>query len=506
MSSIVWERKITKGNSKGTGWLSLPRELKSSLELGSYYDVTLFDEKIGRLEMLLKLVEYSSSLGFYIPKKICEDYKLLKKKLEVTIEDSEYFPGQVPTDRRVYLPYSIISRYGIKENELYEVEIVANGMVFGEVVIISKTDRSKAARQDEYAITIRLCKIPTKVRVKVRFIRKIEILTPITPPHEDEYFYIPSLFHDAVMGKIHENEMVIFLGNHVPLFTPIRINLLEFIHYFGCYYADGTKKGWAWSISASTPEQAVYYIEKYNQMIFGNQLSFRLTYSKKPSDKRTNERVKEDLIKYWKEKTDVEIEKKKILLRVTKHDNVRKWNKCGSLGIKDNRNLVMEIHLRIMKKIIRHLDKCSNDNHLWDFLFGILEGDGSVSGGKSRFGVGFSFHKDDKIIREFLDKLDIKYSVDSSRVKRGTGSCIQISFGLFEILTNIGILVDRLFEFYPKRRKTFVDRLLNQQTIKNLLKYDSQMFLRHTTIKKKYVLDVNEIREKILKVIKETSI
>ncbi|MHA1419923.1 MAG: hypothetical protein ACTSPO_13485, partial [Candidatus Heimdallarchaeaceae archaeon] len=281
MSTIVWERKLSKGNSKGTGWLSVPRELESSMKLNSHYNLFLHDEEKGHLEILVKLVENKGYLGFYIPKTLCEKHALLRKKVEVMIEQSEYFPTQISADKRIYLPYSYVTENDIKENELYEIEIVVGGLAFGEVVLISKTDRSSASRQDEYTITIRLCAIPKKVRAKVKFIRKIKVLSSVTPPLPEEYFYLPSLFHGAIMGKIYPNEMIIFKGNHVPIITPITIKLEDYIHYFGCYYADGTKVGYGWSTNASTPEQARYYMKKYNELVFNDLLDFNLTYSQK---------------------------------------------------------------------------------------------------------------------------------------------------------------------------------------------------------------------------------
>ncbi|MHA1419868.1 MAG: hypothetical protein ACTSPO_13200 [Candidatus Heimdallarchaeaceae archaeon] len=307
MNSLTWEKRVAKGNSTGTGWISLPRELRDSVELGSYYDLSLYTEEQVHLDLTVKLVECKGYLGFYIPNKLCEKHALLRKKVEVMIEQSEYFPAQISADKRIYLPYSYVVENDIKENELYEIEIVVGGLAFGEVVLISKTDRSSASRQDEYTITIRLCAIPKKVRAKVKFIRKIKVLSSVTPPLPEEYFYLPSLFHGAIMGKIDPNEMIIFKGNHVPIITPITIKLEEYIHYFGCYYADGTKVGYGWSTSASTSEQAKYYIEKYNELVFNDILGFNLTYSQKPSDKRTEDEIRADLIEYWNEKAGINI-------------------------------------------------------------------------------------------------------------------------------------------------------------------------------------------------------
>ncbi|MCG3224333.1 MAG: hypothetical protein H7647_07700, partial [Candidatus Heimdallarchaeota archaeon] len=287
MSVLTWEKRVAKGNSKGTGWLPIPRELEERVELGTYYDISIHEKEMVPLDITTKLVEYSGYWGFYIPKAICEKHSLLRKKVEIKIEQSEYYPAKISKEKRVSIPFSFVFENNIKENELYEIEIIVGELAFGEVVIISKTDRSKASRQDEYAFTIRMCAIPTEVRAKVKFIRKINFLSPVKPPLPEEYFYLPSLFHGAIMGKIDPNEMIIFKGNHVPIITPITIKLEEYIHYFGCYYADGTKVGPGWSTSASTPEQAIYFIEKYNELVFNDVLDFVLSYSKKPSDKRT---------------------------------------------------------------------------------------------------------------------------------------------------------------------------------------------------------------------------
>ncbi len=469
MSVLTWEKRVAKGNSKGTGWLPIPRELEERVELGTYYDISIHEKEMVPLDITTKLVEYSGYWGFYIPKAICEKHSLIRKRVEIMIEESEYFPAQISADKRIYLPYSYVVENEIKENELYEIEIVVDGLAFGEVVLISKTDRSKISRLDEYIITIRLCAIPKKVRAKVKFIRKIKVLSPVKPPLPEEYFYLPSLFHGAIMGKIDPNEMIIFKGNHVPIITPITVKLEEYIHYFGCYYADGTKVGPGWSTSASTPEQATYFIERYEKLVFNDILDYVLIYSQKPSDKRTEEEVRKDLQEYWKREASINIKRKKIKIRVTKHDNPLKWNKCGSLRICSYKAQVLDLHMGLLGEIVYYLNGSENRAHLWQFLFGILEGDGSVCGGIKRFGIGFAFHKGDQVIRELLDKLEVKYSVDLSRVKNKTGSGIFASIWLFEVLLNLKILSQNIFIYYPKRRKTFIERLLNQPTVRFIM-------------------------------------
>lgn len=469
---VEWEGKISKGGGGGSGWITVPIELREPLELESFYDITLVDSNLETQIMSAKLKKQKNVWGFYISKDLCIEQSLIGKTVTCYIHQMEHFPVLINEDKIVGLPQSIVAEYKLKKDDLWEVELLTPGGIFREVVIIGLIDRSNRSSGDEYRFTLRLSDVPRSTEARAKFVRKIEKL-PSKQKKKVNYekYYLPKLFPDGILGKVHKNEMIIFLGNHVPVFTPIQINLLDFIHYFGCYYADGTKKGWAWRINASTPEQADYYIKKYNQLVFGNSLVFELTYTMKPSNRRLDRKVKRNLIQFWKEKSNIDIEEKRIWVRKSKSKNIRKWNVCGSLGVRDDRNLVMELHVRVMMHILNYLaNECLKDDEVWDFLFGILEGDGFVGGGKARFSVGFATHSSDKMIEKLLTRLGIQHRTDRSRVKNNVPAGISVQFGLFEILLNLKRLCDSLFVYYPKRRRIFIERLLKQSTVKYLLK------------------------------------
>ena len=124
MSVLTWEKRVAKGNSKGTGWISLPRELKDSVELGSYYDLSLYEDEMSHLDLTVKLVECKGYRGFYIPKALCEIHSLLRKRVEIKIEESEYYPAKISKEKRVSIPLSFVFENNMKENELYEIEII----------------------------------------------------------------------------------------------------------------------------------------------------------------------------------------------------------------------------------------------------------------------------------------------------------------------------------------------------------------------------------------------
>ncbi|OLS32984.1 MAG: hypothetical protein HeimAB125_03260 [Candidatus Heimdallarchaeota archaeon AB_125] len=501
---IEWKGKIVKGNNRGAGWITLPAEIREAAEPGCFYDLSLIDSKLETHVLIKKLLVMKKSWGFYLPQNLCTEHSLIGETVTCYIYQMDHFPIWINKDKIIRLPNSIVKEYQIEESNLFEVEVITDKGIFGEVILITRVDRSNRSENDEYRLTLRLSDAPRSTEARIKLIKRVEKLPHSIEEENHENFYLPKLFPDGIMGKVHENEMIIFLGNHVPLFTPIRVNLLDFIHYFGCYYADGTKKGWAWRISASTPEQAVYYIEKYNQLICGNQLVFRVSYSKKPSDKRKKEQVKEDLIKYWKEHANVIVDKK-ITIRNAKHDNVRKWNKCGTLDITDNRNLVMEIHLRILSEVVEVVKHNVNDEYNWQFLFGILEGDGYVAGGKDGFGIGFSTHLSDKVIENALIRLGINYRVDRSRVKDGTYSGITFEFGLFEVLQNLETLSENLFKYYPKRRDRFITRLINQASVEYVLKRKQSLSAPARSSLLAYNLDTDTIRTLLRKLESEIS-
>jgi len=467
---IEWEGRIGKGSSGGTGWITFPTELRESAEPGHFYDLSLVDSELKTHILTAKLSATKKGWGFYIPKALCIEHSLIGKTVTCYIYQMDHFPVKLSKDKIIRLPNSIVDEYEIKENDLFEVEVITDKGVFREIVLITRIDRSNRSDNDEYRLTLRLSDAPRSTDARIKLVKRVEKL-PSNLKEEENYeiFYLPKLFSNAIMGKVHENEMIIFLGNHVPIFTPIVINLYEFIHYFGCFYADGTKVGPGWRTSASTPEQANYFIEKYNELIIPELLDFDLTYTRKPADKRSDNTTNADLVNYWKQHSGIEINENRITIRIAKSDQIKKWNKCGSLSIRDNKSLVLKLHLRLMEKIVSYLKTSTNEKHLWDFLFGILEGDGTVCGGNQRFGIGFACHKSDEIIRTLLKRLKIRYSEDSSRIRRNEGSGITVSFWLFEVLLNIKILSENLFRYYPKRRTTFIERLLKQSTVKFIM-------------------------------------
>jgi hypothetical protein len=466
----TWTRKIAKGNAKGTGWITLPLNVRKGHEPGKYYNCSIITETKEKILLTQKLLIIKNSWGFYIPQKICLEKKLLGTLVQATIKKSATIPGKVEQDQRVRLPIAVVQEKMIKEKELYEIELQIGEKLFTEIVIIKSIDRGNRNRENEYYYTIRMQKIPINTEGQTKIKKKIELLDAKTKWDNKEEIYIPELLPEATMGKISEKTMVIFLGNHKPIITPITILIEEYVHYFGCYYADGTKKGTFWRINASTREQGKYYLRKYSNLIINFEPNYWLTYTKKNQiDNRNEKEIKLDLKRYWENIKGININPDRIIIIESDSENIKKWNEYGSLDIRDNKGLVRLLHVNTLNKITKALEsydliKFRNFN-IWNFLFGVLEGDGNVFGGMNRFGVEFTCHVRDEIISRFLTLLKIHHNLNHK-----DDSTIKIYFTLTEVLKNIEILHDKIFTYYPKRRKIFINRLFDQSTVKHLLK------------------------------------
>lgn len=471
-----WKGKVTKGGSGNTGWITFPAKIRKNLENDvkheHMYNVNIkcCSEREYSLHVRLRKTGYS--FGFYIPAHIVEKEKLITSEICVSVFNTEYYSGRISSDKRVSIPLDIVKEMNIQPKDLYKVEFKIDNITYTEIVIINITDRYDN-RSDEYNFTVRMNEVSVSSDILVKITDKIKTISKSNTNIINGNIFSVSMFDDnSIIGDLGEN-ILVFNGNHVPLIVKKYINIETYSHYFGCYYADGTKKANDFSINASTPEQAIYYLKIINEILFHHKRYFRLTYTVKPYDIRDEDTIKNNLISYWHEKANVLIESRNIKLIRTSSDKIRNWSPRGSLRIIVSLGLALQFHVNIMNLIVKYIKDNNNRILMWSFLFGIMEGDGYVSGGKEGFGLGIATSKDDIIIRESLNKLQINYSVDSSRTNDGVSLGIQISFGLIQVLNNLEILNKNLFIYYPKRRKIFTERLLNKPTVVSILKNEN---------------------------------
>ncbi|MHA2271052.1 MAG: hypothetical protein ACXACI_04255 [Candidatus Hodarchaeales archaeon] len=429
--------------------------------------------------------------------------------MHIRLRRSKYWQTTISADKRAYFPKSTVEMHNIQKDELYEVELKVESQIFKEIVIVSITDRSEDEnRADDYYFMIRLQDVPTATAAKARIVKKIPRIVPDAEESTEEQIYLPNLFPEAIMGKKDRQSMIIFLGRHVPIITPIRIALPDIIHYFGCYYADGTKRDHAWSINASTPEQAMYYIKNYNSLNLQPKLAFQLTFTYKGRSRGESADLRRKLRKAWQSKANVHLNEKDIFLRESsskgKFEGEKhhlKHNPLGSLRIRDYRGLIMKLHLRLLRKVQSFVLRASNTYYSWSFLLGIMEGDGSVGGGRDRCRLKITCLEVDEIIPELLANVGIN---PLKEAYQKPSNAVDYSFGIVPILKNLTILEEELFRYYPKRRKVFIERLLKLATVQFLLKETDELFpLALHPLKENYILDDEKIIVTLIKMRKE---
>ncbi len=462
---IEWTSKISKGNSKGTtGLVYMPKRYRD--QMGYDAQLKVIFEPMGLLDVRIEIhSNLKKTGGFYIPQKYIREYGLIGEQCKVRVEISEYHEVKVQEKQSFRVPNDLVDKFQIENGDIIECEIKVKDEVYSEISRVYTITRKN--RHDETIANLFTPKL--RELSIIRFALKRILKKPVRPKDlkEGEVF-IPNLFPEAQIGLVDATSIIIFDGKAAPIITPLSIQIQDFIHYMGCYMADGTKIGPGWSINASTFQQANYYLKRYHNIVLNSDLRFNLIYTKRLQDKRSNREIEETLFKMWKLCTSLGIKIDKIKIRPSSSDFFRKWNQFGSLRIRDHRGTVVKLHIKILKKIKDFLKKTPLQIYKWKYLFGILEGDGDLSGGKSRIGIRFSTVKSDDMIQLLLTQLNITYCEDHYKNRIG-GKGLSISFNLVEILKNLDVLYRNVFNYYPKRRNKFLYRVTTSSTAQCIL-------------------------------------
>ena len=507
---IIFGPQVTKGNSKGTGWITVPMRLRDTLKIGDWYELALVTQEQHLLSLHLRLVKNKSIWGFYLPQALCLEKQLIGKQVNVELKHTEYVPVTFSEITRVRIPNIIAERYNIQKDELYNIAIKTDQQEFQEIVIINTIDRHTRNSADEQYFIIRMHELQGSTSGSMKIISKIEKMSLQESVTMKETIYIPNLFPEAVIGKIDSNKMIIFSGNHRPIITPINVNVVDIVHYFGCYYADGTKIG-SWSINGSTPEQVQYYMKVFSKLIINSDLDFRLVYTTSNFLDNANN-IKLYLQNKWQELANININLNNIYFHESTFNNKikahppTKHNSLGSVRLIDNRSLVLELHKKVLDGIEAFLLNSKDVKLSWQFLFGILEGDGSVGGGKSRCRITFTCRDTDRTIPILLTNVGIS-NLKPNHKSESSPNTVDYSFGLISILQNIDTIQNHLFKFYPKRRKLFLQKLFRLPSIQFILgEIDSLFPLAYHPLKinnlignKELLFKLNELKKEYLR-------
>jgi len=170
MAFTVMQGKISKGNSTGTGWLTLPSHLRGTVSPSKWYDLILSSSSLDYLLLTRKLTKYKNIEGFYIPKALCSTHNLIGQVVSVSLRPTSYFVSRISKDKRIRFPNSVVEEFSIQNNDLFEIEIKTRDTFVREIVLVTTIDNSNRVNcASEFYFIVRMQDIPTSMRQKSKF-------------------------------------------------------------------------------------------------------------------------------------------------------------------------------------------------------------------------------------------------------------------------------------------------------------------------------------------------
>lgn len=443
MKTTKFKSKVTKGNNRGAGFIRIPSNIRANFLVGNQYK-TKINSKI---EYYCKIRDYSGK-GIFIPIEINLKNKLYGKYVEVELEKVDGFYTKVGSKGRIYIP----NFYNLKDKDIISISYKIEGELYNKYprIYLRQRDDTK-----EFIFYLNSNLYKKEVIIKVDNIFEKNKLINSKP-------FFNELLTDFDFAEVEKNKIIVYYGNRVPIMIDNKTDIEDLVHYLGCYFADGTKKGNNWGICASTFEQAIYYNKMHKKLINNAKIVNSISYSD-PDDKN-KELLKNELRALWQKETKIELKNVSVNIYYSKDKNALNRNPYGTLIFKENRELTRIYYVRLLGFLFNKIRKEDNQKLAIDFILGVLEGDGSPGARGRGHIIITTSKKDSQILKEVLNSTNFKFNIR----KEGKNK-YSIHIGSLEIIKNISILKDRLFKYYPKRRKILKERLGNIGCVRFLL-------------------------------------
>ena len=211
----------------------------------------------------------------------------------------------------------------------------------------------------------------------------------------------------------------------------------------------------------------------FSFLICSPNLAFYIRYTKLANDSRTDQEISKELTNYWQTLPNIVLKYTNIRFSSSTKYNSRektKINEYGTLEIRDYRKIIKEFYVILMEKAISFLLNSRSKHLIWSFILGFLEGDGSVHTNKRRhFYIRLAANSNNVIIlKQMLQIIGIQCSVDESMLKKN-GKGVRIQIQILQILKNLNIIAPKIFLYYPKRRKMFVENFFKNRSVQYLI-------------------------------------
>lgn len=459
--------QMKKANTRGTGFFTLSQRLSSKFQEGNQVLVKIQSD-VG-IHYYGTIKRFNGKLVVYVPKEIMTKHELCHKTLEIRLEKVDGFHTKVGKDGRIYLPKKRAEELNLDEGQIIEV----NGQI---------GDRTETA----YGPVL-MRKRGNKTTYRVNFNKNyagkegvFKIKNTFRPSSEkDKVSKDLNRILEGLDWIVTGETVRVFDGNKLPVKMSRKVRLSEICYYLGAFFADGTKRGNSWGIGASTFQQGKFYKSVHDDLFKSVDLHVELNYTFHPAT-RLN---RDYLIEMWEDKVGVKINSVQEYKTETKKAKNR--NKFGTLYFREHKILMKEIYNRTLSNLFEKILKEKNEALAWDFILGVLEGDG-YPGGKKRGHIKITTNKQETSkLRKVFKILNLKHEGAGNK----SGHIMRI--GSLEIMTSLDLIGDKLFQFYPKRRMRFIRRLLNTGTARFLLgeKMSTSGWIKN------YLLDRNVLDE-----------
>ena len=432
-------KSITKkGNNKGVGFVILPEN--SGLNKGDTLIVKVLEKDI---EFYASARIYYKKLGFYISSKIMNKKKLLGESFTFSVENVDGFHTKIGYDGRIYLPNRLAKENNVRKGDCLLIE----GIIGSKVI---KRYCQVGIRKKERTVEFK-CQFSIESRHQEGIFRIIQIVNPSSTLYSN---------NDTFSYEIDERNAIVFRGKMSPAIVKKSIHIEEFAHYMGCYFADGTKKGNSWAISASTFKQAVYYLKKHKEIVLSERIEKTLSLTVKEGV--NIESLKNSLKKKWLTASKINIERFRIHKSINYSNRKTKRNPNGTLIIREHKQILLIIYQCLSNILLEKIIREKNKYLAMEFIFGVLEGDGyPLPNGR---GIAITFDRTSyDVLKKVFDVADIDHKISPKK------QYFNIRVGALTIFENLHLWSRKLFKYYPKRRKRTIERLFTTGSAQFLL-------------------------------------
>jgi hypothetical protein len=444
--TINFKSKILQYNNRGVGLIYLPKEHQNKFKVGQQLEI-IIELPNNKIIFFAKLRKTHKEC-IYIPSLVAtnnnnNNNKLLNKAAKIRIEETRGFFTKIGSDGRIYIPSKQAQELQLKQDEIILVEGIMNNKEYNEICLIKTRNK---LRTTEYHCTFnyKLAKKEGTFNIKSVLSRKPKVISK----------EIKDLIKEFNYAQLNQNQIIMYCGNRIPVIINTNLNLKPFAHYLGCYFADGTKRGNSWGICSSTFQQANYFLIMHNTLIHNPPLNYELTYTD-PLNENKN-KLKNYLCSCWLKQTNIEIPKEKVWIYKTETKNAQNRNKFGSMSTREHRQLTLIYYNRLLTQLINKIVKSKNKALAIEFLCGVLEGDGATSA-SSRGHVVIATNKEEsKQLLKVFRVAEFKHQGYSEGENK-----YYLRIGSLELIRNMSLIKDKIFKYYPKRRKILQERLAN---------------------------------------------